>query len=245
MSKAKYYAGFGEQKSIAEWLRDSRCIVPKATLRNRLKHGMPIERAITEFRWADRHKAHIGKIFNNVLINNVVVRGKNKWGHPIRIAQCTCNRQLEHGICGTSFEALLHDITNGHTKSCGCARVNLTKSNNYNWRGYEDIHGTLFTRIREQARLREIAFNITIEDIWKLFLEQNKRCALTGTELHFQTTNKDTDGTASLDRKDSKLGYVEGNIQWVHKDINKMKNDFSVDTFVAWCKKVADFKKRG
>ena len=45
--------------------------------------------------------------------------------------------------------------------------------------------------------------------------------------------------TASLDRIDSSKGYTTDNIQWVHKDINIMKNDYGNDYFIEICKKVA------
>lgn len=43
----------------------------------------------------------------------------------------------------------------------------------------------------------------------------------------------------SLDRIDSKKGYVVGNVQWVHKDINRMKNTFPQDYFIQVCKQIA------
>lgn len=42
-------------------------------------------------------------------------------------------------------------------------------------------------------------------------------------------------GVASLDRIDSSQGYIKGNVQWVHKDINKMKFDLSQDRFLELC----------
>ena len=44
--------------------------------------------------------------------------------------------------------------------------------------------------------------------------------------------------TASLDRINSKKGYVEGNIQWVHKDINMMKHCLETSDFIKWCEKI-------
>ena len=45
--------------------------------------------------------------------------------------------------------------------------------------------------------------------------------------------------TASLDRIDSSKGYVPGNIQWVHKDVNWMKGSFTQEYFVNICKKIS------
>ena len=43
-------------------------------------------------------------------------------------------------------------------------------------------------------------------------------------------------GTASIDRKDNSLGYVKGNIQWVHKDVNALKSNFKEKYFLKLCK---------
>ena len=49
--------------------------------------------------------------------------------------------------------------------------------------------------------------------------------------------------TASLDRIDSNLGYVKGNVQWVHKHINVMKNIFNQDMFIFLCNQVTKTNK--
>jgi hypothetical protein len=49
--------------------------------------------------------------------------------------------------------------------------------------------------------------------------------------------------TASLDRIDNSQGYINGNIQWVHKIINRIKMDLNTSYFVELCKKVAQHAK--
>jgi hypothetical protein len=44
--------------------------------------------------------------------------------------------------------------------------------------------------------------------------------------------------TASLDRIDSAKGYLNGNVQWIHKDLNRMKQEFSDEKFLDWCRRV-------
>jgi len=56
---------------------------------------------------------------------------------------------------------------------------------------------------------------------------------LSGLDISF------TGKTASLDRIDNEKGYVEGNVQWVHKDINNMKHTYPNDYFVNLCQQVA------
>lgn len=71
-----------------------------------------------------------------------------------------------------------------------------------------------------------------------MFLQQGKKCALSGIPLTISSTRKYN--TASIDRIDNGKGYETGNIQWVHKHVNFMKRDHSVDYFIKLCTMVAD-----
>lgn len=80
---------------------------------------------------------------------------------------------------------------------------------------------------------------------WRMYcyssLDLEYKCALSDKSISFN------DGTASVDRIDSKIGYVSNNIQIVHKDINIMKNAFDQDYFIDICKRIVacDNKFRG
>ncbi len=49
--------------------------------------------------------------------------------------------------------------------------------------------------------------------------------------------------TASLDRIDSRGHYEVGNVQWIHKDLNIMKNSYDANYFIDMCKSVAKFNQ--
>lgn len=68
------------------------------------------------------------------------------------------------------------------------------------------------------------------------------RCALSGRPIVYKVRPRDSTATASLDRIDSTKGYVKGNVQWVHKDINRMKQDIDDETFIALCNEVARYR---
>ena len=78
------------------------------------------------------------------------------------------------------------------------------------------------------------------KEAWELFEAQDKRCALSGVPLKFSTNIRDQRGTqtASLDRIDSSKGYVLGNVQWVHKKVNIMKNVMPEVELLEWCERV-------
>jgi hypothetical protein len=137
--------------------------------------------------------------------------------------------------CGNKITARSNRLNGGCVKSCGCLN-NKCRSESFHWKGYEDISSSVFGRIKICAKRRKILFDITIQQIWELFLKQNKTCALTGLSLTFPSRNNEFDGTASLDRIDSSKGYVMGNIQWVHKDINFMKQQLSTEKLIEYSK---------
>lgn len=47
----------------------------------------------------------------------------------------------------------------------------------------------------------------------------------------------------SLDRIDSSLGYIQGNLQLVTIKVNKMKSNFSDAEFMEICRNVSDWEK--
>jgi hypothetical protein len=107
-------------------------------------------------------------------------------------------------------------------------------------RGVGGLTRTYFNYFKSVAKRRDVAFTVTIEELWALAETQGMYCALTGLRLNFPriTANgnmvKDG-GCASLDRIDSRKSYETGNVQWVHQSVNIMKNGFSQNEFVHFC----------
>lgn len=86
-----------------------------------------------------------------------------------------------------------------------------------------------------------------MEYVWKLYEEQDKKCALTGMDISFAKTKKGHatgETTASLDRIDPSRGYTEGNVQWVHKWVNIIKWDFTQEEFLDICKMVVEHNEQ-
>lgn len=145
-------------------------------------------------------------------------------------ALCDCTK------CGKeNCEILIRSILNNFTKSCGCLKEDsyLRDANSPNWTGCGELRGTMWKHIRSGAKTRNIELSINIEYAWDLFLKQERKCALSGLDLVMGKHN--IRPTASLDRIDSSKGYIEGNVQWIHKDINRMKSNFDQSYFIQMC----------
>jgi hypothetical protein len=130
--------------------------------------------------------------------------------------------------------------------SKGCLECNnrRKKDENPSWKGFENISGKYFSSIKRNAKKRNIIFDIDIQYFNEILVKQHFKCNLTGLDINFSHSKKNNySSTASIDRIDSKKGYVKGNIQWIHKDVNLMKNHFNQDYFLNICEKITEQQK--
>lgn len=173
---------------------------------------------------------YIGKKFG--LLTPLKAVDRDEHGHMI--FKCLCD-------CGNTINVRNHALKSGNTKTCGCKSRKRGRDHPL-YRGYEDIQLSYWTSLVKGAELRNIYFDITIEYAWQLFLDQGRKCALSGAPIFLYAPRKNmAKKTASLDRIDSSKGYEKGNVQWVHKTVNRMKFDFEQDEFLEWCQKIANY----
>lgn len=155
-------------------------------------------------------------------------------GYPLWRLRCVCGVEVLRSQAG---------FLNGRISVCpGCQPEpkTLVGSANPRWLGAGSIPGHYWGQVKRHARDKGRELSVTIKEAWKVFQEQGGRCAHSGEPLHFSpTARRDTEGTASLDRIDSSKGYVPGNVQWVHKTVNRIKHNLSDEEFVSWCRRVA------
>lgn len=136
--------------------------------------------------------------------------------------------------CECGKEKILPTRHLGKQISCGCAQYQGT------YTGVGEITGTLYSHMVTAAKRRGIIFTVSIERLWKLFLEQERKCPFSGLLLDFGKGKHGRNRTASLDRIDSNKDYIEGNIHWVHRRINVMKQDMTTEQFISLCNLVSN-----
>ena len=92
---------------------------------------------------------------------------------------------------------------------------------------------------REQ---RGLNFDIDHDYVMKLLEKQNGKCALTGWTMEFTRSGVKGEGNpygCTMDRINSDLGYIKGNIQLTCWWPNKVKSNMSNREFIRMCKDVA------
>jgi hypothetical protein len=197
-----------------------------------------------------------GLRFNNLTVikrseNYISPSGdtKSRW-------ECKCD-------CGKLVKVIGTRLATNKTKSCGCLHTQLLVKRNKAMgmekagnpflkrrRGTNNISGRFMCQLKYSAKKREIVYDITIDYLQKVLEMQKFKCALTGIDLIMDANNTfslvgtESVNTGSLDRIDSSKGYVEGNVQWVHKTINLMKLSHTNEKFIDWCNEVSKYNSR-
>lgn len=156
----------------------------------------------------------------------VIKRGENsKYNNTRWICKCVCGKI---GLVDSS------DLKSGNHKSCGKCHFHVFIQNS--WWG----------EIQKQAKRRKLEFTLTKDYLTKLWSDQNGKCALSGLDLYMPKKAREQRGpscTGSIDRIDNKQGYIQGNVQWVHKSVNRMRREYTIEEYVDICKLVAEYQE--
>lgn len=164
------------------------------------------------------------------------------------------NRKMVEVVCtcGNTGVRRKDHVLNGRTRMCkNCASKETAKKHgtpNVS-KAIGELSKTFYSTIEDGAKKRNIEFNVSQQYLWDLFVKQDQKCNLTGQPINLSAKSKNCNPdyskfTASLDRIDSTKGYVEGNVQWVHKVINRFKNKYSMSNFLAMCEAVYLYHKK-
>lgn len=175
--------------------------------------------------------------------HNIVDLTGQKFGRWLVVKQMPPRRKMSMWLCRCECgnERIIHcgALRSGKSTQCiGCYGRSR--------RSPDELKNTVWGHIKKGAVDRKLEFAVTREECYGLFVKQGRICALTGLPLRFADTIRQHHKggtTASLDRKDSSRGYLPDNVQWVHKDVNRMKSDLDESYFRSLCALVVDHSK--
>lgn len=180
----------------------------------------------------------IGETFGNW----TVVDNSIEYIYP----QSTTSTKYAKGIfveCphGVKVRRTVSSLRRGDTKGCKLCGYEMK------FTGINQLSASYINSIKTGAKKRNLEFNVSCEYLWSLFNDQEGKCALSGLDItldpqystHCRKGEKFVSQTASLDRVDNALGYIEGNVQWVHKKVNMMKNSYNQEEFIDLCELIS------
>jgi hypothetical protein len=154
-------------------------------------------------------------------------------GHPVWLVECQ--------DCGYYATVISYSIFKNQHGCLNCRKGITFGPKSPNWQGGKFVPKSVITKAKKRIRKsgKAIPFDLDIDHLDEVWERQQGRCIYTGIPLEFANAAS-SNATASLDRIDSSKGYEYGNVQFVHKDVNIMKMDFSSERFVEVCKMVAN-----
>ena len=163
------------------------------------------------------------------------------------VKQVIGNKALVQCQCGNERLLDLWYAAKSGRKCSICGNKQMGPDNGF-FKGYKGLYGNWIRKLnRRNEQLGFQPCNFDMQYLWELYVQQNKKCALTGLDIEMKVLDKTAyDGyrrIASLDRIDSNYGYMKGNIQWVHKDVNLMKNKFDQMYFLEMCKLITTYNE--
>jgi hypothetical protein len=91
------------------------------------------------------------------------------------------------------------------------------------------------------AQKRKLVYEISLKDLLNLWEKQNGICALSGESMTHIRGKGRVITNVSIDRIDSKKGYIVENIQLVCQFCNFIKNEFTDTELINWCKKIVEY----
>ncbi len=189
-------------------------------------------------------EAYTGVVFDRLTVFGIdMKKSSDKAGGVHVLVRCVCGLEFSKSLS----DILYHEKNNYSNRCYNCFINNRRKGGRFlQWHWYNTV--------MQNAKNRNIILEIDIEYCEKLWDMQNGVCALSGVEMtppvrtscKKEGTGKKTtryEGNASLDRIDSFKGYIEGNVQWVHKSVNRMKMNMTDEELISWCTKISNHSK--
>ncbi len=148
-------------------------------------------------------------------------------------------------LCGCKRLTGRWDAINNPNRLCrSCATKEKAKEqfklngHFYRWKGSKYFGGKLLWQWKKNAMDRKFEWDVSYDYLDRLYEKQRGICLLSGEILSFDVGDSNR---ISLDRIDSEMGYIEGNVQFVTKIINMAKQNLSDDKFIELCNAVCEF----
>jgi hypothetical protein len=98
----------------------------------------------------------------------------------------------------------------------------------------------IYERAKQSAQQRNLEFNLDVEDI-----VIPEYCPYLNIKLTFEYSIETRNSYYSIDRIDSRKGYIKGNIQIISLKANTMKNDSTNEELIIFSKNVLKQNRQG
>ena len=192
--------------------------VPKSTLR------LKARRACSK-RCESLKPSLVGRKFGLYTVVAMARQPRGKRGGIFWRCRCACGR-----IRIKSMRQI------GEHNSCGCANL-IGKARR--------ARNSLVHRYKDHAKSLGLPYELSRETIARLFRMPCHYCGLSPSQgYRNHTTDNKPFWYSGIDRKDSRLGYVKGNVVSCCKVCNRLKSSLPYKEFIRWVRAVWRYRAR-
>ncbi len=149
---------------------------------------------------------------------------KSKDGHFYRCIECEKKRKKDFYEDG--YKLIMSE------------RQESRKPYNRFYHNNMNIFKCRFRTAKQRARKKGFEFDLTLDYLFELYNKQNGICYITGVKLSLE---KHHHNTISIDRIDSKKGYVVSNIGICTDFINIAKSNYELDELLNILREIKEF----
>lgn len=161
--------------------------------------------------------------------------------------------QFTRARASSSFKTV-HRTHHSYCKPCNATRAKTWREQRPGYRGSGKLKAIpeedrlLMSAIRQRLvdargrckKLGKEPPTVTADQLYELFIKQERLCALTGAPLNLE---KEHPLCLSLDQKDPSKGYTVDNVQWLAWCVNRAKGDLHLEHFYEMCEAVLEYRK--
>jgi hypothetical protein len=148
-------------------------------------------------------------------------------------------RKFAIGKCPLCSEETKGSLTNiQRQKSCGCNKAEIARQNGKTRTTEESYTNSVLNAYKQSASKRKILFELTCEDVETVIKQSCAYCGSPPIIKKLKYIKGKPYPRNGIDRTDSKVGYVKGNLTPCCDLCNIMKNTLSTENFYAHIKKI-------
>ena len=178
---------------------------------------------------AESHKQSIkvGDTFGKLTVNNIYRDDKNRRYMTV----CTCE-------CGTvKPNVSFRNLQRGTATHCGCS----TNYSNMGLPSGESALNSLISIYQSNAKHKGLEFALNKNECIELFQDNCYFCGQPPSEIHTKKHLKGDYVYSSIDRIDSSIGYVHGNVASCCTACNYLKSNRTNTNFINHVKRIAHY----
>lgn len=158
-----------------------------------------------------------------------------------RLYYCsTCKKYLTKDNFCTDRNCYYRDCLSARCRNCSKDNNLKVRKNLSGDRALDYMLKNKLGRAKCRAKQSNLPFDLTVDDLYNLWNEQNGKCAISNIPMTCEFCKGNVMTNISLDQINPKAGYTKDNVQLVCWAVNRMKGEMSINELLYFVNSIHD-----